>query len=61
MILDLKKFSNILQSSISYVQLIHKLYNKSKSSKTKLTVLHYISDKNHNDSKFCQKVVILQV
>ena len=33
---------------------MHKLY-KSKSSKTKLTDLHYISDKNHSDSKLYQK------
>ena len=38
----------------------HKLYN-SKSSKTKLTDLHNISDKNHHDSKLCQKVIILKV
>ena len=38
---------------------MRKLYN-SKSSKTKLTDLHYISDKN-SDSKLCQKVIILRV
>ena len=39
---------------------MHKLY-KSKSCKTKHTDLHYISDKNHDDSKLCQKVIILKV
>ena len=39
---------------------MHKLY-KSKSSKAKLTDLHYISDKNHSDSKLYQKVIILKV
>ena len=39
---------------------MHNLY-KSKSSKTKLTDLHYISDNNHNDSKLCQKAIILKV
>ena len=33
---------------------IHKLY-KSKFSKTKLTDLHYIGDKNHSYSKLSQK------
>ena len=33
---------------------MNKLY-KSKSSKTKVTDLHYVSDKNHSDSKLCQK------
>ena len=37
-----------------------KLY-KSKSSKTKRRNLHYISDKNHHDSKLYQKVIILKV
>ena len=40
--------------------ILDKLY-KSKSSKTKFTDLHYIVDKNHNDSKLCQKVNILKV
>ena len=39
---------------------MHKLY-KSKSSKTKLKDLYYISDKNHHDSNLCQKVIILKV
>ena len=39
---------------------MHKLY-ESKYSKTKLTDLHYRSDKNHHDSKLCQKVIILKV
>ena len=34
---------------------------KSKSSKMKLTGLHYISGKTHNDSKLCQKVVVFKV
>ena len=34
---------------------------KSKSSKMKLTDLHYISKKNHSDSKLCQKIIILIV
>ena len=33
---------------------MNKLY-KSKSSKTKVTDLHYVSDKNHSDSKLRQK------
>ena len=37
-----------------------KLY-ESKSSKSKLTDLYCISDKNHHDSKLCQKVIILKV
>ena len=39
------------------------MYNlyKSKSSKAKLADLHYISDKNHSDSKLCQKVIVLKV
>ena len=37
-----------------------KLY-KSKSSKSKLKDLHYVSDKNHHDSKLCQRVIILKV
>ena len=32
---------------------MHKLY-KSKSDKTKLTDLHYISDKNQSDSKLSE-------
>ena len=39
---------------------MHKLY-KSKSSKTKLTDLNYISDKNNHNSKLYQKVIILKV
>ena len=39
---------------------MHKLY-KSKSSKTKLKDLYYISDKNHHDSNLYQKVIILKV
>ena len=39
---------------------MHKLY-KSKSSKTKLKDLYYISDKNHHDPNLCQKVIILKV
>ena len=38
----------------------HKLY-ESKPSKTKLTDLFYIGDKNHNDSRLSQKVIILKV
>ena len=38
---------------------MHKLC-RSKSSKMKLTDFHYISDKNHSNSKLCQKVIILQ-
>ena len=34
---------------------------RSESSKIKLTNLHYVSDKNHSDSKLCQKVIILKV
>ena len=46
---------------MSHIQvIIHKLY-KSKFSKMKLTDLHYIRDKNHNDSKLCQKFIILKV
>ena len=37
-----------------------KLY-KSKSSKTKLIDLYYISNKNDSDSELCQKVIILKV
>ena len=40
--------------------IMHKRY-KSKFSKTKLAGLHYISEKNHNDSKLCQKFIILKV
>ena len=40
--------------------IVRKLY-KSKSSKTEFTDLHYISDKNRNDSKLCQKVIIPKV
>ena len=40
--------------------IIHELY-QSKASKTKITDLHDISDKNHNDSKLCQKVIIMEV
>ena len=40
--------------------IIHKLYN-SKFSKTKFTDLHYITDENHNDSKFYQRVIVTEV
>ena len=40
--------------------IIHKLY-KTKCSKMKFKDLYYISDKNHNDSKLCQKVIIFNV
>ena len=59
MMLHLKIFSNIL--------IRHRIYKSlyisyvSKSSKTKPTDLHYISDKNHVYSKLCQKVIILKV
>ena len=33
----------------------------SKSSKTKLTDLHYIGDKNYSESKLSQKAIILLV
>ena len=36
-------------------------YLKSKSSKMKLTGLHYISDKTHNDSKLWQKMIVFKV
>ena len=39
---------------------IHELHN-SKSSKTKLTNLHNVSDENRNDSKCYQKLIILKV
>ena len=34
---------------------------RNESSKIKLPNLHYVSDKNHNDSKLRQKVIILKV
>ena len=38
--------------------IMHKLC-RSKSSNLKLIDLHYKSDKNHSDSKLCQKVMIV--
>ena len=39
---------------------MHKLC-RGKSSKMKLTDLHYLSDKNCSDYKLCQNVIILKV
>ena len=55
-------FENILkQTIITYIQVIvHKLC-RSKSSKMKLTDLHYINDKNYSDSKLCQIFIIIKI
>ena len=34
---------------------------KSKSSKTKVTDLHYVSDKNHSDSKYAKKEKMMYI
>ena len=53
------KKSQICHNKVYHIQksFIDQLY-KSKFSKKKLTDLSYIIDKNHNDSKLCQKVTI---
>ena len=66
MIVQLKTYTTYTYTQIYYNKVyishihitIHKLY-MSKSSKTKLTDLHYIGDKNYSESKLSQKAIIL--